>query len=268
MVVIILPQLLHNSQEHFLAVTLLEGEPLVLAAYLDSLLYNYCKLQIFAMRPTGLSATHLGHELHESGAMDHDITVKRAEFINKSTEIRETFSFASPVEVLRSLKVFAGDMYGSNLWQLCGGMANQVYHAWDTNIKLAWGVPSGTHTYFVDRMLGCGISHVRSDIMSRYIKFFKSLRESPSVEVSVVVNIVARDIRTTTGNNLQLIRDLSGLDPWCCTSKQMKTVLMDRVTEVPDLDQWRVSYLGKLLEQRGELHTSQLTKLIDSICVN
>ena len=91
--------------------------------------------------------------------------------------------------------------------------------------------------------------------------------------MSVVVNIGARDIRTTTGNNLQLIRDLSGLDPWCCTSKHMKTVLMDRVTEVPDLDQWRVSYLGKLLEQRGELHhemmdTSQLTKLIDSICVN
>ena len=159
------------------------------------------------------SATHLGHELHESGAMDHDITVKRAEFINKSTEIRETFSFASPVEVLRSLEVFAGDLYGSNLWQLCGGMAKQVYHAWDTNIKLAWGVPRGTHTYFVDRMLGSGISHVRTDILSRYIKFFKSLRESPSVEVSVLVHIVARDVRTTTGRNIQHVQEMTGLDP-------------------------------------------------------
>ena len=73
--------------------------------------------------------------------MDHDVRVTRTEYINKSTEIRETFSFASPVEVLRSSKVFAGDMYGSNLWQLGGAMAEQVYHAWNTNIKLAWTHP-------------------------------------------------------------------------------------------------------------------------------
>ena len=37
------------------------------------------------------SATHLGHELHESGQMDHDVTAKRAQFINKSVEIRNIF---------------------------------------------------------------------------------------------------------------------------------------------------------------------------------
>ena len=49
--------------------------------------------------------------------------VKRAEFISKSTDIRETFSFASPVEVLRAVKVFAGDFYGANLWNLGGALA-------------------------------------------------------------------------------------------------------------------------------------------------
>ena len=39
----------------------------------------------------------IGHELHESGTMDYDIRVKRGEFISKSTVIRETFFFASPV---------------------------------------------------------------------------------------------------------------------------------------------------------------------------
>ena len=65
--------------------------------------------------PWVATATHLGHELHESGSMDHDCHVKRAEFISKSTDIRETFAFASPVEVLRAVKVFAGDLYGGNL---------------------------------------------------------------------------------------------------------------------------------------------------------
>ena len=64
--------------------------------------------------PWVASATHLGHELHESGTMDYDIRVKRGEFISKSTDIRETFFFASPVEVLRAVKVFAGDMYGAS----------------------------------------------------------------------------------------------------------------------------------------------------------
>ena len=223
--------------------------------------------------PWVASATHLGHELHESGAMDHDIRVKRAEFINKTTEIRETFSFASPVEVLRSLKVFAGDMYGSNLWQLGGAMADQVYHAWNTCVKLAWNVPRGTHTYFVDRMLDCGISHVRTDILGRYIKFFSSLRESPSMEVSVLAHIVARDVRTTTGSNLHHVKEMTGLDPWCCLGSQVKRVLGEKLADLPEQDKWRLPYLGKLLEQRGDLYyqledTSELTELIDSLCLN
>ena len=223
--------------------------------------------------PWVASATHLGHDLHETGTMDYDIRVKRAEFMSKSTEIRETFYFASPVEVLRAVKVFAGDFYGANLWQLSGSMADQVFHAWNTCIKLAWQVPRGTHTYFLERLLDCGISHVRHDILARYVTFFKSLRNSPSVEVSILAHIVARDARTTTGSNLQLIRELCGLDPWSCSSGKVKEVLGNRLVQVPTQDFWRLSYLGKLLEQRGESYyqmgdTSELTELIDSICVN
>ena len=131
----------------------------------------------------------------------------------------------------------------------------------------------GTHTYFVDRLLSCGISHVRDDILARYVTFRKSLRESPSEEVSVLVHIVGRDIRTTTGNNLHLIRDLSGLDPWACTSRYVNKFIGGRLREVPEQDMWRLPYLGKLLEQSGGLHnkmmdTSELTELIDSICEN
>ena len=150
-------------------------------------------------------------------------------------------------------------------------MANQVFKAWNTCIKLAWQVPRSTHTYFVDMMLSCGISHVRDDILARYVTFLKSLRESPSYEVSVLVHIVGRDVRTDTGNNLHLIRDLTGLDPWACTSMDVKKILRERTREVPAQDLWRLPYLAKLLEQRGELYhqmleTRELTELIDSLC--
>ena len=223
--------------------------------------------------PWVVSATHLGHELHESGMMDHDSRVKRAEFINKSTEIRESFGFASPVEVLRAVKVFAGDLYGAMLWRLGGDMAKQVYHAWNTCIKLAWSVPRSTHTYFLERMLDCGLSHIRTDTLARYVKYLSSLRESPSMEVVVLTNLVARDVRTTTGGNLHHIREVTGLDPWTCSPKEVKRVLGEKLGQVPDLDEWRLPYLGKLLEERGERHynmedTTELTKLIDSLCIN
>ena len=71
------------------------------------------------------SATHIGHELHESGSMDLYTKMKKAEFIGKSTEIRETFNFASRVEVLKAVKLFAGDLYGAMLWDFQGDLAEQ-----------------------------------------------------------------------------------------------------------------------------------------------
>ena len=62
--------------------------------------------------------------------------------------------------------------------------------------------------YFVDRVLSHGISHIRDDIIARYVTFLKSLRESPSTEVSVLVNLVSRDIRITTGSIHQLVKDV------------------------------------------------------------
>ena len=49
------------------------------------------------------SATHLGHELHQSGSMEHDAKVARARYIDQTVEVRQSFSFASPVEVLHAL---------------------------------------------------------------------------------------------------------------------------------------------------------------------
>ena len=61
------------------------------------------------------SASHLGHELHESGSMEHDANVKRAIFIRDSVEVSETIHFSSPVEVLSALKLYCSSFYGCML---------------------------------------------------------------------------------------------------------------------------------------------------------
>ena len=83
-------------------------------------------------------------------------------------------------------------------------------------------------------------------------------------------HIVARDIRTTTGNNLSVIHDLTSLDPWSCFGSQEKKILGEKLAEVPQQDWWRISYLEKLLTERSEKHysmddTTELTELIDTL---
>ena len=132
-------------------------------------------------------------------------------------------------------------------------------------MKLAWHVPRQTHTYLVDHLLCSGLSSVRSDILSRYVKFARGLKFSPSMEVSVMFGVVS----TTTGQNLNTIRSETGLDPLACSLVKVREELAGRLVAVGDV--WRVKYLGKLLEARGEANykgedTHQLTVLIDSLC--
>ena len=223
--------------------------------------------------PWVASAAHLGHTLHETGTMDKDVKAKRASFIGETTEIRETFGFASPVEILRAVKLYAGSHYGSNLWQLDSESAGQYYSAWRTCVKLAWQVPRQTRTYFVDHLLSCGHTSVRMDILTRFVKFVRGLQASPSMEVAVLCGVVSGDVRSTTGRNLNLIGWEVGLNPLGISLGRMKEILGGRLSPIPEVENWRVGYLGKLLQARGEAlyegrETSQVTSLIDSLCVN
>jgi hypothetical protein len=230
----------------------------------------------WVVRPCLLShATHLGHELHESGTMEYDARVKKAQFISNSLEVREMFSFASPAEVLRTLKVYTCSLYGSNLWELGGEMAKQVYNAWWTGVRLAWDVPRATRSYLAHHVLCPDLTPVKVDVLAKFVGFFKGLRASPSPEVSFMAFYVGRDLRTTTGRNLRLISNETGADPWSESPAKIKKVLAEQPVEIPDIDRWRIPYLGSLLEKRQMAHYSgneilktSLADMIDSLCIN
>ena len=86
---------------------------------------------------------------------------------------------------------------------------------------------------------------------------------------------VGRDLRTTTGRNLRLIAEESGLNPWISSSSQVKKALSEQVSDIPEEDTWRIPYLELLLEQRQVAHyggyedeESRLSELINSLCIN
>ena len=141
------------------------------------------------------------------------MAVKRARFVQSAVETREMFKWAAPAKILKAAKIHCTDFYGSNLWNLGSDKAKQVYNAWNTTVKLAWGCPQWTRTYLVQQVLCCGHTSARVEILSRYVKFFHSLRNSASKEVQVMARLMARDMQSTTGKNLQYISESTGLNP-------------------------------------------------------
>ena len=227
--------------------------------------------------PWVASATHLGHELHESGEMNYDAKIKRAQYIGKSVEVRETFSFASPPEVLTALDKYCTSYYGCLAgWNLSSDAAKSFFSAQTVAVKLAWGVPRGTHKYFVQQCLAPGAASARTEVLARFAGFFTGLRSAPSAEVRTVALLCARDLRSTTGQNVRLVEEASGLSVWSSTTRQVRKAVREReAVPVPPQDAWRVPYLRKLLEQRLRHYYSgdkekedRVQTLIDSLCVN
>ena len=221
-------------------------------------------------------ADHLGNMLTEQGDMEQDAVIKRAKFIQSSVEIRETFKFAAPEEIIRCLKVYSNSFYGSSLWNLGGDKAKQVFNAWSTTIKLVWSYPQQTRSYFLQQLLCCGHYSARTDILTRFVKFFHGLRASASHEVQVLSRFLARDLRSVTGRNLCLVHELTNLNPWEVQYGRLRAALhAEETVAVPDQDRWRIQYLASLLRQRGEAYynvleneVEALTDLVNSLVTN
>ena len=103
----------------------------------------------------------------------------------------------------------------------------------------------------------------------RYVKFFHKLRKSNSAPVKFLANVVARDIRSTTGKNLHLIESESGLDPWTASEESVREAL--KRTPVPAQDMWRLPLLCQYLMKRQEMEvlmedTEYISILINSLC--
>ena len=91
-------------------------------------------------RPWVKTATHLGHELHQSCTMEYDARRKRGILIRESSDTREMFGFANPDQVLSAVNVYTCQLYGAMLWDLFGEGAGQVYRSWNT-FKTCLGPP-------------------------------------------------------------------------------------------------------------------------------
>ena len=146
----------------------------------------------------------------------------------------------------------------------------KIFNAWGVNVKLTWEVPRYTRTYLLQRVLAPGFTSSRTEVLARFVTFFRSLRSAPSHEVRTAALLSARDLRTVTSRNVALVREESGEDPWTASTTAMREALRERELVQPeDRD------LTSLLEQRQYYHyggrteeENQTSDLIIALCKN
>ena len=218
---------------------------------------------------------HLGHNFNVRNSMEQDCRMKRSKFIEDAVKIREQFKFAHPKEIIDATETYCSSFYGHNLWGLRGEAANMLYSSWRTNVKLAWNLPRGTRSYFIDNLLAPGITPPSVSLMTRQLSFFHGLLECPSPEAETLARLSARDIRTTLGSNLDHIRKETGLNPWHFGGERIKMELLkNNFSEMDENDKWRIAYLEKLLTHRlyqyyqGNHECEELDQMINSLCIN
>ena len=159
------------------------------------------------------------------------------------------------------------------LWDLYGENAKKFYRTWNTCVKLSWELPRATHTYFVDNLLAATFRSFATSIKSKYVKFFQNLLTSKIQEVRLSSELVGRDASSTTGKNLIMLEQETGVSPWSSSPKEVSDILSAIVTPVPQQDHWRLPYLQKLLTERYKLKaeaqdTQDISFIIDNLCVN
>ena len=106
-----------------------------------------------------------------------DCNMRRGAYIGETVELLELFQYAHPLQKLSAIQTYSCSFYGSNLYDLYGPAANQLYRAWQISVRDALGVSRATRNYIVDHLLSVPFPHIRQLMLRRYVKFVKVCRQ-------------------------------------------------------------------------------------------
>ena len=91
---------------------------------------------------------------------------------------------------------------------------------------------------------------IRTDILARYIKFYKSLLSCPSTEVNFLARLLKNDLRSSTGRNVSMLTDIVENDPWKLSRKNLISKLTENErVPTPEGEEWILNSIQDLWEE-------------------
>ena len=188
---------------------------------------------------------HLGTTLASDCTTSGDVMQKRSTFIQTCYNLNQEFAFANEEVRLRMLRLYNTAFYGSNTWLFSSQEVLKFGKTWNINLRILLDLPRNTHCWIVEDLTNG--RHLRQMIMSRFLKYVKSVAKNKRDSVRCLYNICKDDIKTTTGSNIRTVLLETQKDP---RKLDVHVLKKWRIYEVQD--DWTVPLLRNLLQVRGD----------------
>ena len=93
------------------------------------------------------------------------------------------------------------------LWDLSSKNSQMIMNSWSVAVRHMWGLPHNAHRYLIEMLGG---THVKTMLMSRFIKFIQSIKKSPKKAVQFLFEKVRKNVNTVTGRNMAFVERVTG----------------------------------------------------------
>ena len=209
--------------------------------------------------------------------LEKDINTKRARYISNANNLLQEFSWAHPSIKCRINNIYNGNVYGSNLYPLRSSSLDMLFNSHTVAVRIFFNIPRTSHRYIAAQIGG---RHLKTQILSNKINFFKRLEMNSKRAVVTLFNTVKNDMRTNTGLDCNTLRNegvrLGVLHPeGSCT--EINTQYFNQYhlfAETPHEELYRFEVLDELLSLRSQFtyfeddafSTDKIDVMINDIC--
>ena len=201
---------------------------------------------------------------------EQDVLVKRAQFISKSIELNQEFSFACSRTNVEINRIYNSHFYGSPLWDLLGKSVRSFESTYNQGIKTIFDLPLATHRRLVEPI--SGHLHVRKTLISRFLGFIGQVRASKKTIPRLLLNHIGHDVMSITGKNLRNI--LLQTDKRDVDELGKSDVRSIKYFEIDNEEKWKATLLNEVIDARdATLHVDgfneeEMQSLIEFLCTS
>ena len=195
---------------------------------------------------------HLGNNINNLyNGMLRDIKMKRAQFIQKSCELQQEFSFAHPKSRFKANLIFNSHFTGSPLWDLFSDEARKLENSWNVSVRKIFDLPLQTHRYLIEPV--SEHVHLKKLLLKRFISFLQQIKKSNKMVPKMLLKCVKNDTRSITGSNIRKLMILTKKDS--IESISAKDIENIEFEEISNDDLWRVEVIKELTDVKfGQLN--------------
>jgi hypothetical protein len=153
---------------------------------------------------------HLGINIENKiDGCEHDMKVKRAQYIDKNIELNQEFYFAHPSTKVKVNQIYNSHYSGSPLWDLFGPGAASMEATFNKSVKLMLDLPYATHRCLIEPLTD--LKHVKLTLIQRFLGFMEKIDASDKTALKMLKHEAMKDVRSVTGRNYRNIILLGNL---------------------------------------------------------